>query len=167
MRAPTRLVAALVAALIAAPATAGDLTGVWKGKFKCTLQDGESKQKLSSRMVTSPEAGLSTLEVTHPDGPDTQALQIRIDDVLFAGFVLPVGVAVQSGVGAIVDCDPNQDPGVGFGELRTFRWRVTPGDVSGSISYRGMLVDNDDVIGTCKGSWRRISRTDPGVTYCR
>jgi hypothetical protein len=166
MRAPTRLAAALAAALIAAPAAAGDLTGVWKGKFKCTLQDGQSKQKLSSRTVAAPEAGVSTLELTHPDGPDSPALQIRIDNVLFAGFML-VDAGGASGVGAIVDCNPNQDPGTGYGELRTFRWRAAPGAIAGSISWRGMLVDDDAVIGSCRGSWRRVSREDPGVSYCR
>jgi hypothetical protein len=166
MRMPPRWLVASLLVLAAVPAQAGDLTGIWKGKFKCKLDDGDSRQKLSSREVTSPEAGMSTLEVSHPDGPDTQALQLRIDDVLFAGFVLPEG-ATTSGIGAIVDCNPNDDPGIGFGEIRSFRWKATPDDVKGSIAWRGMLVSDDAVIGSCRGKWRRVSRMDPGIAPCR
>ena len=166
MRAPTRFATLLLAACFAGPALAGDLTGTWKGKFSCTLQDGTGKRKLSSRAVASPESGVSTLEVTQPDGPGSRALQLRIDTVMFAGFALPEGAAT-AGVGAIVDCSENQDPGAGFGELRTFRWRVKPDTVGGTISFRGMLVDDDEVVGACRGSWRRVSRDDPGVSFCR
>jgi hypothetical protein len=158
------LVASLV--LCALPAQAGDLTGIWKGKFKCKLEDGEGRQKITSREITSPEAGMSTLEVSHPDGPDTPALQLRIDDVLFAGFLLPEA-GTASGIGAIVDCSPDDDPAVGFGEIRSFRWKEKPGDVKGWISWRGMMVSDDAVIGSCKGKWRRVSRMDPGIAPCR
>jgi hypothetical protein len=165
MRAPTRSFAALLAALIAAPAAGGDLTGVWKGKFSCTMESSQGRSKLTSRSVTSPDPGVSTLEITQPDGPGTSALQARIDDALFAGFVVPTGAAA-AGAGAFVDCDPNNDPG-GFGEIRSFRWKVAADTVSGSISWRGLFVNDDAEISTCKGKWRRVSREDPLVESCR
>ena len=166
MRAPTRwLCVSLVAALAAAPALAGDLTGTWKGKFSCKLEDGATKMKLSSKSITAPEPGVSTLEISHPGGPGTAALQIQIDDVLFAGFALPAGGAVR-GVGALFDCTDDGDPG-DAGEIRTFRWKVTADAVAGTIAWRGMLVNDDQEIGSCKGTWKRISRVDPIIGPCR
>ena len=165
MRTPVSLLVAALLALSAAPSHAGDLTGTWKGKFSCTVLSDAGKQKLSSRTVTAPDPGVSTLEVSQPDGPGTNTLQVRIDSVLYAGFVLGTGAAV-SGAGAFVDCTPTNDPG-GFGEIRNFRWKVAADSVKGSLSWRGLLVDDDAVVGSCRGSWRRVSREDPGVASCR
>ena len=165
MRRPTRWLLASLLVLGAAPTHAGDLTGTWKGKFSCTMTSAQGKQKLSSRSVTAPDPGVSTLEVSHPEGPGTATLQVRIDGVLYAGFVLGTGAAV-SGAGAFMDCTPTNDPG-GFGEIRNFRWKVAPADVKGSLSWRGLLVDDDAVVGSCRGSWRRVSREDPGIASCR
>ena len=152
-------------ALGAAPAAAGDLTGTWKGKFSCGLLSGQGKQKLSSRGVTAPDPGVSTLEVSQPDGPGTSTLQVRIDGELYAGFVIGTGAAT-SGAGAFMDCTPNDEPG-GFSEIRNFRWKVAADSVKGSLSWRGLLVDDDALVGSCKGSWRRVSREDPGIISCR
>jgi hypothetical protein len=151
--------------LVVTPSMAGDLTGTWKGRFSCKLENGQSRLKISSKTVTAPEPGVSTLEISHPGGPGTPALQIEVDDVLFAGFALPAGGAV-GGVGALFDCTDNGDPG-DAGEIRTFRWKVTADSVKGSISWRGMLVNDDQEIGSCKGTWRRILREDPGIGPCR
>ena len=78
-----------LAACMAAPAHAGDLTGTWKGKFKCKLENGEVKQKLSSKTITAPEPGVSTLTVRHAEGAGTSALQMEVDGVLFSGSALP------------------------------------------------------------------------------
>jgi hypothetical protein len=161
----TRLALVVTFALAAAPAQAGDLTGTWKGKFACTMQSAQGKQKSSSRGVSTPEPGVSTLEVSHPDGPGTPTLQVRIDGVLYAGFVIGPPAAA-AGAGAFFDCTVTTDPG-GFGEIRNFKWKATPDDVKGSISWRSLLVDDDAVVGSCKGKWRRISREDPGVASCR
>lgn len=168
MRAPTRLLLVSALGLLAsAPASAGDLTGVWKGKFSCKAQNAQGKLKLSSRMVVAPEPGVSTLEITHPDGPASPALQARIDGALFAGFSLQAGSAL-GGVGAFVDCDPNNDPG-GFGDIRSFRWKVKLDDVKAKISWRGMFVSDDAVISSCRGSWSRVSLEEPApaVVSCR
>lgn len=166
MRAPTRsLCALLLAACAAAPALAGDLTGTWKGKFTCKLENGQTKLKLSSKTITSPEPGVSTLEVSHPGGPGTAALQLEVDDVLFAGFALPAGGAT-GGVGALFDCTDDGDPG-DAGEIRTFKWKVTADSVKGTIAWRGMLVNDDQEVGSCKGTWKRISREDPRIGPCR
>ena len=155
MRAPTRLlVTAALALLVAAPASAGNLTGVWKGKFSCKAQNAQGQLKMSSRGVTAPDPGVSTLEITHPNGAGTPALQVRIDGVLFAGFVLGVGPAV-GGVGAFIGCDP--------GDLRSFKWKATPGVAKAKISWRGMLVSNDAMVGSCRGSWTRVSLAEPAV----
>ena len=158
----------LPAALAAVPAQAADLTGTWKGKFKCTIEDGQARQKLSSKTIgpPAPEPGVSTLEISHPvDLPGTAALQIMVDGVLFAGFALPAAGAVR-GVGALFDCTDDGDPG-DAGEIRTFRWKVTADSVKGSISWRGMLVNDDQEVGSCKGTWKRISREDPVIGPCR
>jgi hypothetical protein len=166
MRASTRWICAcLLAACAAAPARAGDLTGTWKGKFKCTVENGQAKLKLSSKAITAPEPGVSTLLISHPGGPGTAPLQLTIDDVLFAGFALPGGPAVR-GVGALFDCTDTGDPG-DAGELRTFKWKVTADSVKGSIAWRGMLVNDDQEVGSCKGTWKRISREDPVIGPCR
>jgi hypothetical protein len=166
MRAPTRwLLALLLAALAAGPALAGDLTGTWKGKFRCTVENGTSKVKLSSKTITAPEPGVSTLRISHPEGPGTGPLQMTVDDVLFAGFALPAGGAVK-GVGALFDCTDDGDPG-DAGELRTFKWKVKADSVKGTISWRGMLVNDDQQVGSCRGSWKRISREDPIIGPCR
>ena len=154
MRAPTRLV--LLSALglcLAAPASAGDLTGTWKGKYSCKAQDVRGKLKLS---------GLSTLEVTQPDTPGSPALQARIDGMPFAGFVLQTGASL-GGVGALVGCDP--------GDIRSLRWKVKAGDVKARISWRGVFVSNDAVISSCRGTWSRVSVEEPSpaidVGTCR
>jgi hypothetical protein len=165
MRSPTRWLLAWLLVLGAAPAQAGDLTGTWKGKFSCRLMDGQGKQKLSSRAVEVPEPGVSTLDVSQPEGPGTSRLDLRIDNVLYAGFVVSPGAA-QSGVGGIVDCTPTNVPG-GFGEIRNFRWKVSPDTIKGTLSWRGLLVDEDTVVGSCRGTWKRVSREDPGVASCR
>ena len=166
MRAPTRwLPAFLLAALAAGPALAGDLTGTWKGKFKCTVENGASKVKLSSKTIAAPEPGVSTLLISHPFGPGTAPLQMEVDDVLFAGFALPAGGAVR-GVGALFDCTDDGDPG-DAGEIRTFKWKVKADSVKGTLSWRGMLVNDDQEVGTCKGTWKRISREDPVIGPCR
>jgi len=166
MRRPLRCLLASALVLAAAtPAAAGDLTGLWKGKFSCTVMDDQGKQKLSSRAVTAPDPGVSTLEVSQSEGPGTAPLQMRIDGVLYAGFVVAPGPA-QSGVGAILDCTPTNNPG-GFGEIRNFRWKVSPDTFKGTLSWRGLLVNDDSVVGSCRGSWKRISREDPGVASCR
>lgn len=166
MRAPTRwLCVPLLVAWAAGPALAGDLTGTWKGKFKCTVQNGAAKLKTSSKQIAAPDPGVSTLLISHAEGPGTAALQLEIDGVLFAGFALPAGGAVR-GVGALFDCTDDGDPG-DAGELRTFKWKVTPDSVKGSIAWRGMLVNDDQEIASCKGTWKRISREDPGIGPCR
>ena len=167
MRAPTRslALACLAAALAAEPGLAGDLTGTWKGKFSCKLENGQSKLKLSSKTITAPDPGVSTLEISHPGGPGTSALQLEVDDVLFAGFALPPGAAAR-GVGALFDCSDDGDPG-DAGEIRTFKWSVTADSVKGTIAWRGMLVNDDQEIGSCRGSWKRISREDPEIGPCR
>jgi hypothetical protein len=166
MRASNRWTCALLlAALAAAPAQAGDLTGTWKGKFKCTVENGQAKLKKSSKEISAPEPGVSTLEISHPEGPGTGALQIEVDDVLFSGFALPAGGAVR-GVGALFDCTDDGDPG-DAAEIRTFKWKVSADSVKGSISWRGMLVNDDQEVGSCKGTWKRISREDPVIGPCR
>ena len=172
MRTSTRWLCILLpAALAAGPAHAADLTGTWKGKFKCTIEDGKTRQKLSSKTIAAPapEPGVSTLEISHP-APDpgleaTAALQLQVDGVLFAGFALPATGAVR-GVGALFDCTDDGDPG-DAGEIRTFRWKVTADAVKGSISWRGMLVNDDQEVGSCKGTWKRVSREDPLIGPCR
>jgi hypothetical protein len=166
MRARSRwLCATLVAVLAAAPAAAGDLTGTWKGRWSCKLENGATKLRLSSKTITAPEPGVSTLEISHADGPGTPALQVEVDDVLFAGFALPGGGAVR-GVGALFDCTDDGDPG-DAGEIRTFRWKVTADAVRGTLAWRGILVNDDLEVGSCKGVWKRISREDPVVGPCR
>jgi hypothetical protein len=165
MRTPIHCLVAALLVLGVVPAHAGDLSGTWKGKFSCSLVNAQGKQKLSSRSVTAPDAGVSTLEVSQPDGPGTSTLQVRIDGTLYSGFVLGTGAAT-SGAGAFVDCTPTNAPG-GFGEIRNFRWKVAADSVKGTLSWRGLLVDDDAVVGSCRGSWRRVSREDPGVASCR
>jgi hypothetical protein len=166
MATPLRWLACLLlATLLPLPSAAGDLTGTWKGKFKCKLENGETKQKLSSKTIESPEPGVSTLRISHPAGPGTAALQMEVDGVLFAGFALPEGGAVK-GVGALFDCTDDGNPG-DAGELRTFKWKVKADTVKGKLSWRGMLVNDDQEIGLCKGKWKRISREDPDIGPCR
>lgn len=156
---------ALAATLLPAPAASGDLTGTWKGKFKCKIQNGVSKQKLDSKTITAPEPGVSTLLISHADGPGTPPLQMEIDGVLWAGFALPEGGAVK-GVGSLFDC--TDDGGSeNAGELRTFKWKVKSDSTKGTLSWRGMFVNDDQEIGLCKGRWKRITRDDPGVGPCR
>ena len=146
MRAPSRLLLVSALGLLAsAPASAGDLTGVWEGKFSCKAQDAQGKLKLS---------GPSTLEISQPGGPGGAALQAHIDGVLFAGFSLQPGPAL-GGVGALVGCDP--------GDIRSFRWKVKTDDVKAKISWRGVFVSNDAVISSCRGTWSRVSLEDPVV----
>ena len=154
-----------LAALLPLSSAAGDLTGTWKGKFKCKLQDGESKTKLSSKTIQAPEPGVSTLLISHPEGPGTAPLQMLVDDVLFAGFALPEGGAVK-GVGALFDCTDDGNPG-DAGELRTFKWKVRSDSSKGKISWRGMFVNDDQEVGLCKGKWKRITRDDPNIGPCR
>jgi hypothetical protein len=161
MRAPTRLLLVAALCLLArAPASAGDLTGTWKGKWSCKAQNAQGKLKLSSTTVQVPEPGVSTLEITQPDGPDSPALQARIDGVLFAGFSLQPGPAL-GGVGAFVGCDP--------GDVRSFRWKVKLDSVQAKISWRSMFVSNDYVISSCRGSWSRVSLEEPAafIDSCR
>jgi hypothetical protein len=144
MRAPTRpLLVSVLVLLAAAPASAGNLTGVWEGKYSCKAQDARGKLKLS---------GLSTLEITQPDTAGSPALQARIDGVPFAGFVLETGASL-GGVGALVGCDP--------GDIRSLRWKVKPDDVKAKISWRGVFVSNDAMISSCRGSWSRVSLAEP------
>jgi hypothetical protein len=166
MRAVTRwLCVPLLSACAAGPAVAGDLTGTWKGKFRCAVENGQTKQKLSSKQIAAPEPGVSTLLISHAEGPGTAALQLEIDGVLFAGFALPAGGAVR-GVGALFDCTDDGDPG-DAGELRTFKWKVSADSVKGSIAWRGMFVNDDQEIASCRGTWKRISREDPVIGPCR
>jgi len=165
MRPPLSLLAASLLALAVTSAHAGDLTGIWKGKFSCTLMSDAGKEKLSSRAVEAPDPGLSTLEVTHPDGPGTPTLQLRIDNGLRAGFLLG-GADAAKGAGAIVDCSAAIDPS-GFGEIRNFRFKVSPDAVKGTVSWRGLLVEDGAVVGACKGRWKRVSRQDPLIPRCR
>lgn len=164
MRIPLGLVVAASLALGSA-ARAGDLTGIWKGKFRCTLMSEEGREKLSSRTVAAPEEGVSTLEVTHPDGPGTPTLQLRIDNSLRAGFLIGP-VDSDKGAGAIVDCSAAIDP-VGFGEIRNFRSKTSSGTVKGTLSWRGLLVEDGLAVGTCKGRWKRVSLEDPRIPRCR
>jgi hypothetical protein len=164
MRTPIGLVVAALLAL-GSPARAGDLTGLWKGKFACTLMSEAGKEKLSSRTVTAPEAGVSTLEVTHPDGPGTTTLQLRIDNGLRAGFLLGSAEA-EKGAGAIIDCSAAIDP-TGFGEIRNFRFKAKAGEVKATLSWRGLLVEDGMVVGSCKGRWKRVSLQDPLIPRCR
>jgi hypothetical protein len=160
MRAPTRLLLVAALCLLAsAPTSAGDLTGTWKGKWSCKAQNAEGKLKLSSIAVQEPEPGVSTLEISHPHGPDDPALQARVDGVLFAGFTL-VTAATVGGLGAFVGCDP--------GDLRSFKWKAKPNVVKGKITWRGTFVSDDATLGSCRGSWTRVSLEDPAVSdTCR
>jgi hypothetical protein len=161
MRAPTRpLLACALALLAAGPAAAGDLTGTWKGKWSCKGQDAQGKWKQSSRAITTPEPGVSTLEVWHPDGTATPALQARIDGVPFTGFLLG-SPADQAGVGAFIGCDP--------GDLRTFKWKLKIGAVKAKLSWRGMYVSDDATISSCRGSWTRVDLAEPAAPFesCR
>jgi len=90
---------------------------------------------------------------------------MEVDGVLYSGFALPEGAAV-AGVGALFDCTDDGNPG-DAGELRTFKWKVQADSVKGSISWRGMFVNDDQEVGMCKGKWKRISREDPGIGPCR
>jgi hypothetical protein len=151
MRAPARILLASALGLLAgAPASAGNLTGVWEGKFSCKAQDAQGKLKMS---------GPSTLEISQPDTPGSPALQARINGVLFAGFVLQTGPTL-GGVGALVGCDP--------GDIRSLRWKVKADEVKAKISWRGVFVTNDTMISSCRGSWTRISLEDPVIVdTCR
>jgi hypothetical protein len=164
MQNPVGLVLAVLLAL-ASPARGGDLTGLWKGKFACTLMSEGGKEKLSSRTVTAPEAGVSTLEVTHPDGPGTPTLQLRIDNGLRAGFLLGPAEA-EKGSGAIVDCSAAIDP-TGFGEIRNFRFKTKAGTAKASLAWRSLLVEDGMVVGSCRGRWKRVSLEDPRIPRCR
>lgn len=161
MRAPTRcLLACALVLTAAAPASAGDLTGTWKGKWSCKSVNASGKLKLTSTSVTAPEPGVSTLEISHPDGPGTAAIQAYVDGALFAGFSLQPDPEITSGVGAFIGCDP--------GDVRSFKWKVKIGEIPARITWRSMHVSDDQTISSCRGSWKRISVADPGISdTCR
>ena len=160
MRAPTRLALVYALALLALPASAGDLTGTWKGKWSCKAQNAKGKLRLTSASVQAPEPGVSTLQITEPDGPGTPALQAYIDGVLFSGFSLQPAPAALSGIGAFIGCDP--------GDVRSFKWKLKIGAIAAKITWRSLFVSNDQTISMCRGSWTRVSVEDPGVVEtCR
>jgi hypothetical protein len=152
-------VAAAFVALLASAGHAGDLTGTWKGSFRCTIEDAQGQQKLSSRSVSVPEPGVSTLEIVQPDGPDTAALHLLIDAAVYSGFVLD-GSAASGGTGAFLDCGANPDAS-GYLEIRHFRWKTSAD--AGAIVWRGFRVGAAGEVGRCRGSWRRVSREEPKI----
>jgi hypothetical protein len=156
MKTPRHGLAAALLLLGAAGASAADLTGSWTGKLSCTLLEGQGKRK---------HAAASTLEVSHPDGPGTPRLDLRVDGQLRPGFVLGAGGALRGG-GAITDCTQAPSP-AGSGEIRNFRFKVAAEGVAGSIAWRGLLVEDDALIGVCRGRWRRVSTADPALPSCR
>jgi len=150
---------AMLVALLAGAGHAGDLTGTWKGSFRCTVHDAQGRQELTSRSVSVPEPGVSTLEIVQPDGPDTAALHMLIDAAVYSGFVLD-GSAATRGTGAILDCGANPDAS-GYLEIRHFRWKTSAD--SAAIVWRGLRVGGAAELGRCTGSWRRVSRDEPKI----
>jgi len=158
---PRFILPALLISLLAGASHAGDLSGTWKGRFSCTIHGEQGLEKRSDRSVTTPDPGVSTLELVQPDGADTAALLMLIDGAVYSGFVLDPGPATK-GTGAIVDCG-EEDQASGYDEVRSFRWKTNPNSIMATIVWHGLLVGGDDEVGTCHGKWHRVSRDEPTI----
>jgi hypothetical protein len=75
------------------------------------------------------------------------------------------------GVGDFVRCGSNDDAWLGGAEIQHFTFNVNETRGTGTIKQDTIFNVTDGVpsggaIGTCKGSWKRVSTEDPGIGEC-
>lgn len=163
----TRNAAALaLALLVAAPALADDLTGTYEGKLTCTSNAAADGVKTTSKLD-------SVLEITQVqiEGNVIQ-LHARIDDVLYASRGIAVkGLESGKGVGDFVRCGSNDDASLGNTEIQHYKFGANDANGKGSIKTNGLRNLTDGIqgtgeLGSCKGSWKRVSVVDPAIPAC-
>jgi len=149
---PLALAVALLA--FATPTAAADLTGTWKGSFKCTslMNDGSAdtfKMKNSVLKILQREDGTFDAE---------------IDDFPYCGRSITSSKNKKKGVAVLIGPDTDADPTT-YSEMEHLTWKLDSGKKkSDKISKRGVWVDEGS-IGQCTGSWKRIDESDPVMSF--
>jgi hypothetical protein len=148
------LTAAAVAAFSAGSALAADLTGTWKGGFRCTSLDNSGKK----HVVVEKK---SVLKI---DQNEDGTFDAEIDDFPYCGRMITSKKNSKKGVGILVGPDSDADPTT-YSELEHLSWKLNSGKKkSDKINKLGVWVDGNS-IGHCTGSWKRKSKEVPVMSF--
>jgi hypothetical protein len=140
--------------LIALPASAADLTGTWKGAFKCSsLQNDGKAEKFKEKK--------SVLKIVqYEDG----TFDAEIDDFPYCGRMIESKKNAKKGVGVLIGPDTDDAPTT-YSEMEHLTWKLNSSKKkSDKISKQGVWVDADS-IGECKGSWKRTDKDSPVLQF--
>jgi len=156
----TRLARGLTLLVLAAavPAQAFDATGTWKGGYSCKGFDGGPFKVKAGRVTMLVSQSGSTLSVVLDNA-----------NFHFAGASIDDAGDSQKGQAILVECRTDDVPSTGFAEMIAGVVKTKAG--KDAASFKGTSVYQEvDSSGTEGGScfytFKRTSRTDPGVPGC-
>ncbi|MGH0034523.1 MAG: hypothetical protein ACQGVK_05810 [Myxococcota bacterium] len=144
----------IVSLLIALPVSAADLTGTWKGSFKCSsLQnDGTANDFKEKKSVLK--------IIQYEDG----TFDADIDNFPYCGRMIESKKNKKKGVGVLIGPDTDDDPET-YSEMEHLTWKLNSGKKkSDKISKKGVWVDGES-IGECTGSWKRTDKQSPEILF--
>ncbi len=133
---------------LALPASAADLTGTWKGRFKCSslLNNGKS------RNFEEKDSVLRIIQY------GDQTFDASVDGIAFCGRMIEK--SNKKGVAVLIVQGTDQDPRT-YSEIEHLEWKLKAGRKKvDKISKDGIFTDSDS-IGQCTGSWKRTDKEAP------
>lgn len=135
-------------------ANAFDLTGTWKGSWKCSEFDNGSKDQAGN-----PE---STLLITSL-GNNTFAARLDNADI-YRGVEIPNTAKPEKGELAIVNCGGSDDLTADkFTELG--RFKVATKGPKGTLSGITVWSADPTQVATCKYKYKRVDTLNPNLIY--
>jgi hypothetical protein len=154
------LIAAGAGISVPPPAHALDLTGTWEGSITCTglAADGERDRYRV----------LPAVEITQT-GADTFNLRETGADLFYFGRAIAKASNPDAGVATYVGCptDASLPPDSEMVHVKVSA-DPDPASVAGTLRGSGPFVDADtDGLYSCKWTYRRVSKADPGVPACQ
>jgi hypothetical protein len=135
-------------------AFAMNLTGEWQGSTSCTSFDGTL-----FRIPRSP----STLYITHSGGTFAAHLDTGEGPTDYSGQAVQESGQTSRLRGIMVECHtaPNLLDRSEVVHLKAMDSEAN-GRIKGSSIFRGQAGD----IGTCRWTFQRVNKNDPGLTEC-
>lgn len=147
---------AFILLLAASPAFAGGgptLNGVWEGSYSCKAEsaDGRNSAKVTATLFIS-------------QGAIAEPLTASISATNFSGTTIPSTADSSSGAGALIACGTSDAAGAFLNWIETFHYQVDEGG-GGTLKTSGAFLDGV-LVGTCKGTWKRVSNEPVKVGGC-
>lgn len=156
----TRLARGLVALALAAavPAHAFDATGTWKGSYSCKGFDGGPFKVKAPRITMLVSQSGATLSAVLDNA-----------NFHFAGASIDDAGDPQKGQAILVECRSDDVPSTGFAEMIVSLVKTKAGKDAASFKGTSVYQEVDSSAtegGSCYYTFKRTSRTDPGVPGC-